>query len=405
MTTIRRAASDPRLLDGVLALVLSIVGLASMSATQALPGFRAMDPLGAALILLATAPIAVRRRWPLWVLLVSGTATIALSAFGYDNSGGIATLFALYTVAAHTERAVSLRALALTGAGILLTIGLEVGRFDIRLPNIVASYLVFATVWLIGNNLRTRRAYLAQLDERAMLLEREREEQAARAVAEERSRIARELHDVVAHHVSVMVVQAAGARRVLDRDPAEAAEALAAVEDTGRQALVEMRRMVGVLRAGRWEDSRSPLPGLDRLDELLTQVREAGLPVELLVEGEPRSLPAGVDLSAYRIVQEALTNSLRHAGRATSRVRLHYGPGDLAITIADDGRGALATTRGPGAHRGYDRGHGLVGMRERVALFGGRLEAGPGPAGGYVVSAWLPVDGVAGGGGTWASGS
>jgi signal transduction histidine kinase len=398
--TIGRTASDPRVIDGVLALVLSVVGLASMSGTQALPGFHAMDPLGAALILAASVPIAVRRRWPLRVLLASGTATVALSALGYDNGGGIATLFALYTVAAHTERALSLRALGVTAVGILSTIALEVDRFDIRLPNIVASYLVFATVWLIGDNLRTRRAYLAQLDERAMLLEREQSEQAARAVAEERSRIARELHDVVAHHVSVMVVQAAGARRVLDRDPAEAAEALSAVEDTGRQALVEMRRMVGVLRAGRWEDSRSPLPSLDRLDELLTQVREAGLPVELLVDGEPRSLPAGVDLSAYRIIQEALTNSLRHAGRATSRVRLRYGSRDLAITIADDGRGVTAAAREPGGRQGSDGGHGLVGMRERVALFGGRLEAGPGPSGGYVVSAWLPVDGVAGGGGT-----
>ena len=400
MTTIRRAASDPRLLDAVLALVLSIVGLASMSATQALPGFRAMDPLGIALILLATLPIAVRRRWPAQVLLVSGAATIALSALGYDNGGGISTLFALYTVAAHTERAVSLRALALTALGILSTIALEAERFDIRLPNIAASYLVFATVWLIGDNRRTRRAYLAQLVEREMLLEREREEQAARAVAEERSRIARELHDVVAHHVSVMVVQAAGARRVLDRDPAEAAEALSAVESTGRQALVEMRRMVGVLRAGSPEDARSPLPSLDRLEELLAQVREAGLPVELLVEGEARTLPAGVDLSAYRIVQEALTNSLKHAGRATSRVRLRYGPRDLAITVADDGAGAPAAAPTPGGHGRSEGGHGLLGMRERVALFGGRLEAGAGPDGGYVVSAWLPVDGFADGGST-----
>jgi signal transduction histidine kinase len=255
-------------------------------------------------------------------------------------------------------------------------------------------------VWLIGDNLRTRRAYLAQLNERAMLLEREREEQAARAVTEERSRIARELHDVVAHHVSVMVVQAAGARSVIDRDPGEAAAALSAVESTGRQALVEMRRMVGVLRTGRWEDSRSPLPSLDRLDELLAQVREAGLPVELSVEGERRSLPAGVDLSAYRIVQEALTNSLRHAGKATSRVRLRYGRRDLAITIADDGLGARAAAREADGHGRDDGGHGLLGMRKRVALFGGRLEAGPGPSGGYVVAAWLPIDGAADGGGT-----
>jgi signal transduction histidine kinase len=368
-----------------------MIGLGSMSATQALPGFRPIDPLGVLLVLLATVPVAVRRRWPAGVLMVTGGATIALSALGYDNAGGMGPLFALYTVAAHTERAVSVAGLGFTAVGILATIVLEVERFDIRLPNIVASYLAFATVWLIGDNLRTRRAYLAQLDERARQLEREREEQAARAIADERSRIARELHDVVAHHVSVMVVQAAAARRVLGQRPEAAAAALSAVESTGRQALVEMRRMVGVLRAGSADESLAPLPGLDRLGELLAQVREAGLPVELETSGEPRRLPAGVELSAYRIVQEALTNSLRHAGNATARVCLDYGSDGLAITVADAGRGkAEDRSSAPGRAPG---GHGLVGMRERVALYGGRFAAGPGPSGGYVVSAWLPVDG------------
>jgi signal transduction histidine kinase len=197
------------------------------------------------------------------------------------------------------------------------------------------------------------------------------------------------LHDVVAHNVSVMVVQAGAARRTVDRDTAGAKEAMNLIETTGRQALDEMRRLLGVLRK---EDDQerpalTPQPSVRYLDQLVAQVRKAGLPVELEVEGDPRPLASGVDLSAYRIVQEALTNSLKHAGPAHATVRVRYGADDVEVTVTDDGRGPEA---GDGAN-GTASGHGLVGIRERVALYGGELEAGPRRGGGYTVRAKLPV--------------
>jgi signal transduction histidine kinase len=228
-------------------------------------------------------------------------------------------------------------------------------------------------------------------------------------VAEERGRIARELHDVVAHSVSVMVVQAGAARRTMAASPDQATTALGQIESTGRQALVELRRLLGLLRDGDRGDGAAltPQPGLEHLESLAAAAREAGLPVEVTVEGEPRPLPAGVDLSAYRIVQEALTNSLKHAGPARARVRVCYGREALEVQVTDDGRGERSAARAgeglvvvtigpdgvlelPGRRDGG--GHGLIGMRERVALFGGTLEAGADPGGGYRVAARLPLD-------------
>lgn len=203
------------------------------------------------------------------------------------------------------------------------------------------------------------------------------------AVAEERSRIARELHDVIAHSVSVMVVQAQASQRLLDGEQGEARQALGSIETTGRQALTEMRRLLGILRRTDAELALAPQPGLGSLDALIGQFRESGLPVDLRVEGEPRSLPPGVDLSAYRIVQEALTNALKHAGPARADVVVRYSDDGVELEIADDG---------PGTGKGGGSGHGLVGMRERVALYGGTLESGKQDGGGYFVRARLPLD-------------
>jgi signal transduction histidine kinase len=219
-------------------------------------------------------------------------------------------------------------------------------------------------------------------------------------VAEERGRIARELHDVVAHSVSVMTVQAGAARRTLAASPDQAAAALGQIESTGRQALVELRRLLGLLRDGDQQDvaALAPQPGLDHLESLTAAAREAGLPVEVTVEGDPRPLPAGVDLSAYRIVQEALTNSLRHAGPARAQVRIRYGREDLEVQVTDDGNGVESavgrrSTDSDRSDRWPDRsGHGHIGMRERVAMFGGTLETGVRPGGGYRVAARLPLD-------------
>jgi signal transduction histidine kinase len=239
----------------------------------------------------------------------------------------------------------------------------------------IGALVVTPGVLGIAFGARTRSLHHAEA--RAAELELERRE----AVVAERARIARELHDVIAHSVSVMTVQAGAAEEMLKHDPARALEPIRAVQETGRQALVEMKRLVGILRTEDEEIGLAPQPGLADLDRLVRQVRDAGLPVEVKVEGEPRPLPLGVDLSAYRVVQEALTNALKHAGRATATVTLRYGERDVTIEVADDGAGAPEK----------DGGHGLIGMRERIGVFGGTFAAGPRESGGFAVSARLPI--------------
>jgi signal transduction histidine kinase len=253
---------------------------------------------------------------------------------------------------------------------------------------IIPKLALFAIAWVLGDNIRTRRAYLAELEARAARLEREREEQAERAAIEERTRIARELHDVIAHNVSVMVVQASAGEEVFDTDPGKARESLSAVASTGRAALAELRRLLGVIRAeGDAERGAAytPQPGIEYLDDLVRQMRETGLAVELSVLGDPRELPEGVGLCAYRIVQEALTNTLKHADASHAEVSVRYVADALELRVVDDGRAAVAVN-------GDTAGHGLIGMRERVALFGGEMSAGPRPERGFEVSARLPLE-------------
>ncbi|MFF7385363.1 histidine kinase [Streptomyces griseoluteus] len=250
----------------------------------------------------------------------------------------------------------------------------------------------FALAWVLGDSMRTRRAYFAQLEERAARLEKEREAQAKVAVAAERARIARELHDVVAHNVSVMVVQADGAAYVLDAAPDQARQALETISSTGRQALAEMRRLLGVLRTGEHQEGGEyvPQPDVEQIDDLIEQCRDAGLPVDFKVEGTPRPLPSGVELTAYRIVQEALTNTRKHGGaEAGASVRLVYFDDGLGLLVEDDGKGAPHELYEEGGADG--QGHGLIGMRERVGMVGGTLDAGPRPGGGFRISALLPL--------------
>ena len=231
--------------------------------------------------------------------------------------------------------------------------------------------------------MRTRRAYFAELEEKADRLEREREANVKRAAAEEQARISRELHDVIAHNVSVMTVQAAAARDVFEKDPERAREALGSIESTGRAALTELRRLLSAVREGS-QPELAPQPGLGALEELAAQVRRAGLDVQLNVEGERPPLPAALDLSAYRIVQEALTNTLKHAAATRAWVDVRFGDSEVDVSVRDDGIGAAA-------NGGAGSGRGLVGMRERVELFGGQLEAGPRGGSGYAVTARLPL--------------
>jgi signal transduction histidine kinase len=271
-------------------------------------------------------------------------------------------------------------------AGLAIVFGAEafVARTDPNggIGDFFFSNVVFGVVWIVGFALGRKFEEADEAKERAARAEREREQQARAAVAEERARIARELHDVVGHSVSVMTVQASGVRRLLRPDQDREREALLVVERTGREALAEMRRMVGVLRRPEEAPSLAPQPSLDHVSRLVEQAREAGLPVELRIEGEAIQLPAGIDLTAYRLVQEGLTNVVKHAEATQAEVLVDYGDGYVEVTVKDDGKGV---------GNGDGGGHGLVGMRERVSVYGGEIDAGPQTGGGYRLRAKLPL--------------
>ncbi|GAA0369508.1 sensor histidine kinase [Actinoallomurus spadix] len=331
--------------------------------------------------------LTVRRRLPVGVLAFVTAVCGTLTVMGYDVSApAVAMLIATYTVAAHRGLATSLPVGALT---LMLFIALLFVAGADFWPA-VSNTILFVGVWWLGRSLRLRRAYLNELEARARRLERAREADARAARTEERSRIARELHDVVAHHVSVMTVQAGAARRILERDPDAVRDALSTIEQMGRTALGEMRRLVGVLRteAEPVRGELSPQPGVNDVGELVDHLRETGLQVQLWIEGDSRSLSPGVDLAAFRLIQEALTNTLKHAGpQARAWVRIHYTDRQLMVEVEDDGRGLAA-----GLGQNGSRGHGLVGMRERVALYGGDLRIGPRSGGGFEVRARFPLE-------------
>lgn len=342
-------------------------------------------------------PVVLRRtavNWAVGLLVVN----MCVAALVRDwSAGGLSLIVLTYTIASTCTVKYTLvtsfllwvvpLGLALTPAGKRAT-----DPIPIDLPAayyIAYTTLMFLLVFFIGRTVVNRRAYVSALEDRARTAERDQRAVTEQAVADERRRIARELHDVVAHHVSVMSVLATGTRRALSRDPVAADEALATIEETGRVALREMRRLLVVLRtdaepAGELE----PQPGLPGLDELLEQVREAGLPVQLTTAGEPGHLDPGIALAVYRITQEALTNALKHAGPASAEVRLSFGTRELAIEISDTGRGPRPGPRTVG--------HGLLGMRERISLYGGSLRAGPRPGGGFRVFARIPLEGEQG---------
>jgi signal transduction histidine kinase len=350
----------PRLVD-----VLLVVAVIPASVLEV--GSRSSGENRLAFALLASLPLLVRRWRPVLILAVVMAATLAEEAVIHRTMHLPATL-AVYTVAAHCPRTESIRA---GGLAILLLF--------IPLPGFVewGPPIPAIAAWLLGDNLRTRRAYLRELEARAERLEREQEESSRRAAAEEQARIARELHDVLAHNVSVMVVQAAAANDVFETQPQRAREALRDIERTGRSALTELRRLLGRVR----QTDFAPQPGLSELDALVDGVRAAGLPVTLRVEGELDDLPAGLDLSAYRIVQEALTNAIKHAGASAAEVRVRRTADEVELEVDDDGAGPS----------GNGRGQGLIGMRERASLLGGEVEAGPKPDGGFRVRAKLPL--------------
>jgi signal transduction histidine kinase len=388
---------SPVLVDGLLAIGLGLLSLSS-SISDARRAGTHLPTLGALLLLALMPALWVRRRLPGTALIAVAAIQIGLFALRLQPSANfLAEMVAPYSVALYGSRRVRLA--TSVGAGLaLVAVALPTGLPSSERSDTLALLLAGIGAWMLGATLRGRRAHVAELEDRTARLERERELEASRAVAEERLRIARELHDVVAHNLSVVVVQAQAAQRTLDRDIDRARAVVASIETTGREALDEMRQLLGVLRGGAeleldGEDASSygPQPGLERLEELVAQVRSAGLAATLRREGTRRQLGPTMDLSAFRIVQEALTNVLKHAGPAKAEVVVRYGEHDLELTVSDDGRGAAAGLDGerggaPGS------GHGLVGMRERVALFDGELTAGPRTGGGYQVRARLPLE-------------
>lgn len=343
-------------------------------------------PLPASLTLTAVmcVPLIWRRRWPRAVF-----ALICLAAFvqwlTWINlaTTDVAVFVVMYTVATQCVLRWSLAALAIVEAGMLMETARLVSLEQDQWSGTASYAVVIAGIWLSGMYVNTRRKYTLSLEERALRLERERDAQAEVSAASERARIARELHDVIAHSISVMVIQADGASYAVDTDTERAKRATQAIGNIGRQALTEMRRMLGVLREGDANATLAPQPGVEQLPDLIQQTRTAGLPVEYAVSGEPLPLPAGLELVVYRIAQEALTNVMKHAGpSATAHVSLDYGDLSIQVRVRDDGRG---TTFSDG------RGHGLVGMRERATVYGGEVRAAPVAGGGFEVVAWLPV--------------
>jgi signal transduction histidine kinase len=384
---LRRLRVSPWVFDSGLALVAAGISTALLvfnPTVRGLPG--GTFALGYVLVLLHTLPLAGRRRFPGAVLALSVASGLAVAALGLPPEIlGVAILVAVYTVAAYADRWVPLVGLAVAEVG-SAAVQLTSGRF--QAPTVVSNALVIGAAWLVGHFVGVRRAYIRQLEERTAELERARAELARRAVVEERLRLARELHDVVAHAMSVIAVQSGVGAHVANTQPKEAAKALVAIEVTSRAALEELRRLLGVLRqADGPQGDLTPVPGLADLDGLLAEVGKAGLAVKLRVNGTRPPLPAGVDLSAYRIVQEALTNVVKHAGPARAHVVVDYRDQDVRVEVTDDGRGAM-TSASDGR---VGAGHGLIGMRERVAAFGGDFQAGPRPGGGFRVAARLPL--------------
>jgi signal transduction histidine kinase len=331
---------------------------------------------------LLTLPLAWRRTFPLSALAIILLAAVlqgVLAAPPESIAVLVAWVVAIYSVARYTPMPRALLGLAAAAAAGTLLVVLGPGG---TLTDYLSALFVPTVPPFLAGALRARHVQTLELEHLARRLAAERDEQTRAALAEERARIARELHDVVAHSVSTMVVQAQAGDSLLDGEPGRAREALHAIEDSGRQALVELRRLLGLLRERPETPNRSPQPGLRDLDGLLRGVTLAGLAVELDVVGDPVELPPGLDLATFRIVQEALTNSLKHASAAHAKVSIRYGIDDLWLEITDDGRAGS---------EGNGDGHGLVGMRERATLYGGELQTNRSPQGGFVVEARFPL--------------
>ena len=396
----------PAVADAFVAAVFAVGGVLSLYAVfqvsrRTVPSFHAPRAVPILAMLAVVLPLALRRRFP----IVVATVVIVAFVLGHvllpdsEQEGYMTVLacwLALYSAAVHPRRTwfwiVALGALAAVLVGDITRVvfsavelkGLPLAQSTVFVYDVA---VIVGLPLLLGFAVRALRERERRLMAQAGELQRQREENARRAVLDERVRIARELHDVVAHHVSVIGIQAGAARRVMGRRPEQAQEILSAIEASSRQAVDELHRLLGFLRRAEQPDERSPRPDLTRLDELVAHAAEGGLSVELVVDGERRSLPATLELSAYRVIQEALTNALKHSGGTRATVRLDYQPAALEIDVVDDGEDGAAQ------QRQETGGLGLIGMRERVGLHGGELRAGPREHGGFGVHASFPLNG------------
>ena len=406
-------------IDSLFAAVVFVLCLASVVLVEPNASYdeASATPLTFVLLVALTAPLAWRRRYPMQVFLVVLAAMMVYESFAFEglNADFFGPIVALYSVIVYGPRRFARWAPIILLGGIAVTAPLSMPD-SMTLGSIIAesvnAIVLLGLVWFVSDTVRQRRAQASELAAKNLELEQARDELARQAVADERVRIARELHDVVAHSMSVIAVQSGMGRMVIATQPEEAARALASIEETSRASLHEMRRILSVLRSSdETEGSLEPAPTLLDLDHLVDHLRDAGVDVDLEVHGERTAVPPGVDLSAYRIVQEALTNVMKHAGPAHAHVTVDYAPALVTVEVVDDGRGAAALAAvGPngaagraGASAASDRSHvartidgggnGLVGMRERAAVYGGEVEAGPVTGGGFRVRARLPFGG------------
>jgi signal transduction histidine kinase len=395
----------PLAADTLLALALAALALVSLAATYDElppndPNFSHGWTIAVVVSMLAiTLPLAWRRRFPFSVAAVVVAAFLVARIIVHVPEANVSLLAAwlmIYSVAVYGERRLRAPVLTLCYAAIVAELVREL--FIPGPPNtpvlalsfsLFYNMVVLALPWLLGAAIWSWRDRQRKLADQTIELQAEREENARQAVFAERVRIARELHDVVAHHVSVIGVQAAGARLVMERQPERAAEALASIETSSRQAVVELHRLLGFLRRAGDIDELAPQPGLAQIGDLIAEVGRAELTVDLTIEGGSKVLSPTLEVSAYRVIQEALTNTRKHSKATTASVRIHYGTAALEVEVLDDGPGRATEPAG------YQVGHGLIGMRERAALHGGHLRAGPRPDGGFAVHATFPLNGAA----------
>jgi signal transduction histidine kinase len=386
-------SSNPDLVYTAAAVVLTIAAVLTVPDEASDGSFKDPDGLSTALAVTQTAAIAFLRRWPLGVLIVLVSALVTGAALGYELSD-VAFLASLVTVFVVASRTTGFRAIAGAGLTISVLVALYVLEGDgiTTIGELLINTAIFAATWAGGVLVRSRVARIAQVESYAAELSQQRDVAAREAAADERARIARELHDAVGHTLNLIVVQAGAAQRVRESNPAAAYDALQSIENTGRQALTDMDRMLGILR----EQSEvggdvdlGPRPGLARLEPMLEEARSAGLIVAVEVTGEARKLPVSVDLTAYRIIQEAITNVIKHAPGADAVVKIDYAPRMLKLEVRNGPpRDGAARVKSGG-------GRGLPGMKERVALFGGSIQSAPMSGGGFLVQISLPLDGAA----------